>query len=631
MRRAALILAFVLFIGLSSATVTSADSITYNSGTSEFFDGDVFAIEVTADQSTDEIDIYLGASELSEKTDGEVNQDLSIEFTHQDSKLKYSTSTSDELRDIVTLTTYYEDGFDTEQDAIDAIKSDCYDLNQNGNGSGRYSRYYSVTSPVYDYEIYCFQKNEKLATPAYIDNPDEIFTAKAELQAGDKTIQSATLSNGDAGDGTVTDLGDSKISWNGNLDLGASEPENSRVIALYSNDFENGWRIGNKQSYEDYKTFIGGGDAYDLLIDWQDGTYTASEVEDELVNTDANQAVEEASSSTTDLVNAKVKDSSLDTGSFVYDTPELLSYPSFTVYVDAGENGYIEVTKPTGDPDIISTSSTEIKEGDEGTVTATVENVGDGEGEFSGRLSSCGEGFSIVDDQNTKNVGAGESVTYSFDVAFSSVSSESKEISGSCTFEVNGVESSDSTSVSVTGIQQSECNPGDQRREKNENDRWEIYTCQDNGLTYEYDVTCAEDEKAVAQGDNQFSCEKQDDDSGGGDNTGSDSGLFSNLFGGSGSGDLLTQVHTALSILAGLVAGFFGYRGARWIHGETDIKGGFKLESRNVSRVKRGSPVAGIVGAVLGFVVGYGVASVFHPVVQIIVVLGIAVGLYYFR
>jgi len=632
LRRVTSVLALiVLFAGFSSSTVTSADSISYNSN-NEFFDGDVYAISVTADQATDKIDINIGASELSEKVDGEVNQNLQIDFTSQNTELKYSTTSSPELRNVRTVAPYHEEDFSSEQDAIDAIKSKCMDLNLNGEGSGTYSSYYDFSDLSYNYEIFCFQKNKYLGTPAYIDNPDEIFTAKAELVADGKTVQSATLSNGDAGVGAVTDLGQhAKIRWNGNLDTGAAKPDNTRVLGLYSNKYANGWKVVNQQTYEDYKTYIGGGQAFDNLESWRNAEMTGTQAAN-LVNDRAQDAASEASSSTSELVNAEVSDSSFNTGSFTFDTEDLLSYPSFTVYVDAGENGYIEVTKPTGTPEILSTSGAEIKEGDEGQVQAIVENVGDGEGQFSARLSSCGEGFSIVDDQDTKTIPAGQSVSFSFDVAFGSVSSDSKEVSKSCTLEVNGVDSSDSTSVSVTGVQQSECSPGDERREQRSDGRWEIYVCQDNGLGYDLDRTCADDEKAVAQGDNLFACEKEGDESGSDDSGPDSSGLFSGLFEGYGSGSVLGQVHTALSILAGVVAGFFGYRTGRWVHGEHRVKGGFKVfESRSLSRVKRGSPVAGIVGAVVGFAVGFLVASLFHPVVQILVVLGVGVIGYYVR
>lgn len=194
MKRLTILISLLLFAGFSSATVTSVDSVTYNSN-NEFFDGDVYAISVTADRATDKIDISLDESELSEAADGEVNQDLSIEFTHQNNELQYSTSTSGELRRVVTLVPYTKQDIDTKEDAISSIKSDCYDLNLDGNGSGRYEAYYDYGDVSYNYRIYCFQSNEYLGVPAYIDNPDEIFTADVELTADGKSVQTPVFNH----------------------------------------------------------------------------------------------------------------------------------------------------------------------------------------------------------------------------------------------------------------------------------------------------------------------------------------------------------------------------------------------------------------------------------------------------
>jgi len=503
------------------------------------------------------------------------------------------------------------------------------DLNLNGEANA-HLKSYSAGYFNTNYEVYCFQRNNYLGTPAYIDNPDEIFTADAELTADGEVFQTATLSNGDAGQGVVTDLGShAKIRWGGNLDTGAAEPDNSRVLGLYSNSYQNGWKVVSRSDYDSYTSYMENS-AHDIIKNWAEGDYSTydnpGEKAAEFVNSQVEDSAESVDSSTSELANAEVDDSSFNTGSFTFDPEDLLSYPTFTVYVDAGENGYIEVTKPTGAPEIISKNGARVEEGSEGTVTATVQNVGDGEGQFSGRLSSCGNGFSIVDDQDTKNVASGDTTTYSFDVAFSSVSTESKEVQGSCTLEVSGVEESDSTSVGVTGVQLSECTPGHQRREQNSDDRWEIYTCQDNGLDWELSTTCGEDEKAVAQGNNQFACEEPEDPGNPGEP------------GDPGTPEpptwieqALEQVHLGLSVLAGLLASVAGYRGAKWVDGEYQVKGSFKpFKQRGLSRVDRGRFVIGVLGAVVALATGTLVATLIPLLVQLIVIAGIVVFLYYF-
>ena len=512
MRKQFLILVSVLlFVGYGSATITSVDSITYNSN-NEFFNGEVYAISVASDQSTDKIDIFLGEDELSQQVDGEVNQDLEIDFTDQSTELRYSTSSSEDLRPIYTFTPYHESGFSTSDEAIEAIKASCYDLNDDGQGSGNWNAYYDGLNK--EYEIRCFQEDTYLGTPAYIDNPDEIFTTEVELQASGKTVQSATLSNGDAGSGVVTDLGQhAKIRWNGNLDTGASTPDNSRVIGLSANRYDGSWRIVSEQGYRDYKTYLEN-QAHDTLQDWADGSNTGWQAA-EWLNNKAWSAAEVDESS--ELAYTTVSDSSFTGGQFTYDTDDLLSYPMFTVYVDAGEDGYIEVTKPTGTPEITSTSSDDIEELGTGQVSATVENVGNGEGSFSARITECSNGFTSSDDQRTKIVPRGGSVSYGFDVSFQSTNRDAQEVDGSCTVEVQDTGSgvSDSTSVDVTGIQASECTAGEQSITVNEDGLYEIYECQSNEQGKELVKTCGEDEKAYAQGDNQFACEENDETGGG--------------------------------------------------------------------------------------------------------------------
>ena len=610
---AILLLSLVLFTGASSATVTSVDSITYNSN-NEFFNGEVFAISVASDQSTDKIDIFLSKDQLSEATDGQVQQDLQIDFTDQSTELRYSTTSSSELVNVLTFTTYHESGFSTQEDAINAIKSSCFDLNGNGEGSGTYE--YSYDS--FSYEIFCFQQDTYLGTPAYLDNPDEIFSTTAELQASGKTRESAVLSNGDTGSGVITDISDSaKIRWNGNLDTGASTPDNTRVYALHGNRYSGSWRIISEQGYNDYKSYVEGGQAFDSLESWRDGSMSKWQAMDS-VNSRAWDAAEVDESS--ELAYTTVADSSFGSGAFTYDTKDLLVYPMFTVYVDAGEDGYIEVFKPTGEPRITSTSSTDIEELGTGEISATVENVGDGEGSFSARITSCSDGFTFSDTQRTETVRQGGSVSYSFDVSFQSTDRSQQEVGGSCNIEVQDTGSgvSDSTSVSVTGVQASECEAGTQSITVNEDGLYEIYECQENEQGKELVKTCSEGQKAYAQGDDSFVCEENKEDSGGDGGDESDGNVPGWI------SDILSQLHLGFSVLAGLLLSVAGYKGGRWIDGEYQVKSSFEpFKQRSLDRIQRGRFLVGIVGAVAGLVLGTMVALQVPLGVQVIVVLGV--------
>lgn len=636
-KEVAVILSILFLAGMTTATVTSVDSITYSSN-NEFFQGEVFAIQVASDQSTDKIDIFLGSSELDEKTDGEVTQDLTIDFKDQSTELRYPTATSDDLREIRTFTPYHETGYATSEKATDAMESTCAELVEyKGLGTGVID--YDLGS--LSWEFYCFTESTYLGQPAYIDNPEEIFSTTVELQASGKEKLSKTLSNGDAGSGVTTDLGDhAKISWNGNLDTGASEPNVGRVYALHANRYSGSWRIISQEGYNDYENEIEN-NAKDEILSWAEGEQTKWQAVD-YVNDVAWDAAEVDTSS--DLAYTTVGDSSLNSGAFTYDTEDLLAYPMFTVYVEAGENGYIEVSKPTGEPTIISSSGGEVAEIGGGTVDVTVRNTGEGEGSFSARITSCSNGFTFTDTQRTKQgIRPGESVSYSLHVSFDSTSGDSREISGSCTVEVEdtGSGSSASTSISLTGIQESQCSPaGKEKYDRNEQGVYEIYICQDNLQGWEYDRSCSKGENVDYYNDNgvrkarcvddpdpdQEVCGNDIDDDGDGkvdENCSWWDQLIDFLTPDTGDG-ILGQLHLAFSLIAGILTGIVGYKGSRWIDGEQKIQGSFKpFNGRSVSRVKKGSVAAGVLGGIIGFVAGTFLALQIPLLVQILVIAGV--------
>ena len=630
----------ILLAGASSATVTSADSITYNSN-NEFFNGELFAIQVAADQSTDKIDIFLPASELDSQTEGDVTQDLQIDFTDQSTELRYSTSDSSNLRVVRTYTPYHETGYSSESAARDAAESTCAEMVEY-QGLGTYVVDYDLSS--FSWEFYCFTESTYLGQPAYIDNPEEIFTTEVRLQASGKQVLTKTLSNGDTGSGVITDLGrHAKIRWNGNLDTGASEPNVGRVYGLQANRYSGSWRIINQEAYNDYEQAIEN-DALTELEEWAAGDQSKWEAV-KYFNDRAWQAAEVDTSS--DLAYTGVEDSS-----FIYDTRDLLNYGLFTVYVDAGENGYIEVSKPTGEPTIVSSSGGEVAEIGGGTVDVDVRNTGEGEGSFSARLTSCSTGFTFSDAQRTKQgVQPGETVSYSLDVSFESTSGDSRQISGSCTVQVKdtGSGSSASTSVDVTGIQESECSPaGKEKYDVNEQGVYEIYVCPSDLQGWEYDRSCSQGEAVDYYSDNgvrkarcvddpnpdQEVCGNGIDDDGDGkvDENCPDSWwekLFDFLTPDTGEG-VLGQLHLGLSLIAGILASVVGYKGSRWVDGEYQVRGSFSpFKGRSLDRVSRGRFIVGAVGAVLGLVVGLLVALQIPLFVQMVVIAGIVVAKYY--
>jgi hypothetical protein len=623
-KTAAALLSLLFLTGISTATVTSVDSITYNSN-NEFFDGDVFAIQVASDQSTDKIDVFLGSSKLEESTEGEVTQDLEIDFTDQSTELRFPTTGSSDLREIHTFDPYTNAGYPSEEAAIDAGEQQCAELVEYQE-LGTVITKYDVST--FSWGFYCFQVDQYLGTPAYIDDPEEIFSTNVQLQASGKEPLTKTLSNGDTGSGRVTDLGrHAKIVWNGNLDTGASEPNVGRVYALQDNDYTGSWRIISQEAYNDYEREIEN-NAKDAIEAWAAGEQTKWQAVD-YYNDVAWDAAEVDTSS--DLAYTTVADSS--SGVFSYDTEDLLSYPMFTVYVDAGENGYIEVSKPTGEPSIVSSDGGEVNEIGGGTVDVTVRNSGDGEGSFSARLTECSDGFTFSDAQRTKQgIQPGETVSYSFHVSFQSTSGSTQEISGTCSIEVEdtGSGASDSTTVSLTGVQVSQCSPvGKEKYDINEQGIYEIYVCPEDQQGWEYDRSCDAGEKVEYYTENGVRKAECVEDP----NPPCDSGdcpppttwwekLIDFLTPDTGDG-ILGQIHLAFSLIAGALAGMIGYRGSRWVDGEYQVRGSFKpLKKRSISRVDKGRLPVGVVGGILAFIAATWAVLQIPLLVQLLVIAG---------
>jgi len=67
----------LLFTSLAAACTTSVDSVKYKSN-SEFFDGEVLQAGYVSNFATDEIDVYLGSSEIESRTGATVEEDLTL-------------------------------------------------------------------------------------------------------------------------------------------------------------------------------------------------------------------------------------------------------------------------------------------------------------------------------------------------------------------------------------------------------------------------------------------------------------------------------------------------------------------------------------------------------------------------
>jgi len=211
----------------------------------------------------------------------------------------------------------------------------------------------------------------------------------------------------------------------------------------------------------------------------------------------------------TPLTDAKVTDTSFSGGQFQYDASEELLFPRFTIYVEAGENGYVEVYKPVGEAKITSTSGATIGEFGDGKVSATIKNVGEAEGSFNAEISSCQSSkFSYEGTTRHFTLPQGSSTTLEFPVSFSSGSMQQDTVSSTCTVKVLNQEGTSTTaSAQVTGEQMNQCTPGRQYV-KTENGNEVIYECTD-GFEQKLVERC-EDGEVANRVNGEYTCQEED-------------------------------------------------------------------------------------------------------------------------
>lgn len=489
-----LILTLTLLSGVAAAGVVSVSSVNYKSN-SGFFSGQVFVIDFVADGSTDKVSAIIDSGQLADASGGDVSQDLTVDATATETYARYSIGPSGEPTLVqLDLTAATKD---TKSELEQWAVNTCYDPDHDGA-----VEWYQHSVPAWDiadYKGYCAYRNGQYGPIGDIASPDELFTAEFCAEASGKQRECATLSNGATGVGTRTSLGEHvKIEWNGNLDTGESAPGVDDEYALHGNQFDGGWRIISYSRYDDWTDYTAR--LPSLYEDWATGGMSRSDLE-----TQMDQEAEQAASKFTDspLTAATTVDSSFTDGQLRLDLANQLAYPAFTLYVDGAE--YITVEKPTGVPKIVSTSGDTFGEVDTGTVSMTVENVGEAEGSFAGRVTSCSDGFNFDSTTITQTVNPGERTTYEFDVSFTSTGTDGK-VSGTCTVQVKGVESRDMATASVTGKQASECKPGERISKPGPSGTDVIYKCDSDGVGLIKLKTCPKDKPDTTMRDGELVC-----------------------------------------------------------------------------------------------------------------------------
>lgn len=508
MNKKILITAFVLmFVAGASATITSADSLTYNSN-SQFFNGEVFNIQFSADDSTDTVSVFFDGNELDNSVDGEgdVKQgSLDIESDSVESKAVYgfrdtgkiSIRQWDAVKDYLPKSSLNFGGGDWE----DYVMSSEFVNNQCSDQIGYVSYKDELNGLTLDTAVYCVSEGQQMAQVAEIEsNPRAQFNTEWAVSNGEES-ETTVISNGDTGSGTVHKFGDDVlIKWAGTIGTGKNSPIPTDELVAYSNN--GGFKIISRENYDLYTTNVN--DMGGEIDRWASGKLDESDVE-AILNGQANQAYSTHPNS--EFTDARFLGQGFTSGSMELDITNL-AYPQFDIFVNACESGgdtscnaFLEVNRPVGEPNILSTSSSKFSELNTGEIDVTFENSGGSEGSFTSRLKQCSTGFTFTGVSESVNLNPGESTSFSHPIAFDSQSYDKKEVTGSCTVEVEETSSgtSDTADVSVTGIQQNECTPGNTYI-RTEDGQDKVYECNEDGLGQTLVKTCSADEVAKIQG-----------------------------------------------------------------------------------------------------------------------------------
>lgn len=636
MRKLAIFLTLtVLVVGLGSAAVTSVDKISFRSN-SDFFSGEVFAISMTSDFSTDRISVTLSSSELSAAADGETDQSLSIDVTSQETFAEFPTRQDSGFAPIAPLDLVRHRS-DTKSQRNSWAENNCYDIEQDGSVEYYYASiteldYTNDPSPFYDYLTYCSVVSGQLGQVGKFSSANKIFRTEWKVDASGKPTQTAIVTNGDGGAGARTRIGEHVIvDWEGNLGTGDGPPSiGDSLVMQKGNEF----RIIKEPRYQDWQQYVENKlfDKYEKFAAYDRDSTKDRDTVDQEVESTLEQKREEAEQvfSDSQLFGGTFSGSSFEDAQLKVDLEQSIAYPSFTIYVDGAE--YVTVEKPTGTPRIVDVSGDRFGEFDRGSISATVKNVGEAEGSFSARVTGCGSHFSAAGTEITRTLDPGETTTYTFEVSFSGDS----EVTEQCSIEVtNQVGSSVSKSVSLTGVPDNQCKPGS-RIPKILDGRHVIFECGKDGQELRRIETCGEKERAArvngklqcVANDRLEVCGNNEDDDGDGktdENCGGVTGGFLSdilqpfrQFGqdiqsavANPLNRIFLLVDLVVSVLAGLVA--FGF-------GRTTVAN-FAAVQNPRHRL--------VLGAVLGLLVGGLAYSLISSIfVKILVVVGVGAHLY---
>lgn len=483
-----LLLFGMMFGAMASASVISVDEITYDTDQSgSFYSGDLFVLGINSRYQDEVIQATVQESQLNNAVDSEndVTGQIDIYSEVTEENIAYQTqdtgrTTVWDLEIIQASKDYDRSNYDGWQDFAN---KECYQASEVG-----YSDPISAT-----WDVVCATRTGDPIGQVYdFSAPD--YEWEADFEVSGEVSTSATVGNGDTGQGTSTDLTSStgqkfgEVRWEGNLDSGDQLEDGENTLALYDAN-DDSWKLISENEYEDWYNYVHEGDATEDYLDVLTTTSTTTTtVQNSLENGYETQVQGVFSGSS-------IYGGSWDSGTYKLSPTQSPQFPRFTLYLAGTE--YVTIEKVGFDPNIVDVSPEEpvpVYEGSDTPITFQVENNEntDGLGTAEAQMT-CSEGFEVQRNTQTISVEGGQtSETKSFNVGFSD--GNDQVTSGTCdlTVENSNGPQSDSITLDVEGRQDQVCQPNWDVIEGRDDgdDQVSIKRCQGDGMGYNEPRTC---------------------------------------------------------------------------------------------------------------------------------------------
>lgn len=499
------VLALFLFaIPLVSSATLSMSEATINSDYFGFEKAWVVSM-VADDYTTDYLSGYFSPQKIEDETGIEAKQGIDIKVETDPSYCTYSFKTNAfKYQDVYTIEPVILSKWLWGQSDLDELNAQaeeiCADFSDDdyklsiidlGDRTYDYGDYvYGEVTWGFKTTLYCVKLNEKIGTIAQPIDKTIVSDTEWTVEVDGKPDESKIISNSDAGAGRSSQIGSNVwVQWQGYLTTGEDCPDVSNSIGIHNNAFTTGWRLGSRDNYNDYRSYISNGLKLDIR------QFAESSYPDEYMNAfreDANEVMRQAVDEDVYFTYSAL-DTSLSNGKIKIDLGKNIVFPLFRLIIDSD---YLELNIPNGKPKIESVSSIEFTEGLAGQMNAVVRNIGEGEGGFTARVVDCTSGFASSTLPLGLTLQPDESKSISFNIIGTSTAEEST-VSGTCTLELTesttGESVRNSFGVKMTQLQQ--CNPGSKACASDVTSNSYIKVCNQEGTQYEVSEICSTDKE----------------------------------------------------------------------------------------------------------------------------------------